>query len=213
MHIQVGPLNISFVGLKPKWTKHFELWQSKQNSKDYCYKLDYEDSCFFRSRLMDIIDTECKNHNTICLHSLGVLYNEKVSLFVGKSGSGKSTLAKKFREIENCTVFSEEGNLIDYNKMPIMAFDTPIRGKEDKSAGYPQAGEIRSIYFLNQNISNSIEKLDILGIIENIYANHWYNLNQNFFAERVLDFVSAASPCIPFYNLYFNKDIDVRELL
>ncbi|MBN1233514.1 MAG: hypothetical protein JXA60_09200 [Candidatus Coatesbacteria bacterium] len=213
MQIQVGPLNIGFVGLKPIWTKHFEIWKSKCNSKSCCYKLDYEDSCFFRSRLMDIIDSECKNHTTICLHSLGVLHDEKVLLFIGKSGSGKSTLANKFREIENCKVFSEEGNLVDYDKVPIIAFDTPIRGKEDKSSGYPQSGEVKSIYFLNQDISNRIEKLDILSIVENIYANHWYNLDQNFFAERVLDFVSVASPSIPFFNLYFNKKLDVRELL
>lgn len=114
-----------------------------------------ESVCIYRS-----IAKRLPHYNAFVFHAAAIEFNGKAYCFTAKSGTGKTTHINLWRKYigDKVNVINGDKPIIRFiDKIPY-AFGTPWSGKENynNDIHYP----LKSICFINQAQSNSINKLD-----------------------------------------------------
>jgi hypothetical protein len=144
------------------------------------------------------------------LHSLGIIMDASGFLFIGHSEAGKSTMATIVQK--NAEILCDDRNIIRKTSDGYQLYGTWSHGDiQDIS---PNSCQLKAIFFLEKSFTNAIEPITdkktlisklIACLIRPITTSDWWN--------NSLDLLNDLSESVPVYNLKFNKDPEIINLI
>lgn len=138
--------------------------------------------------------------NGTLIHASGISYNNKLYAFIGESGVGKSTVVKMLADYQ---VLSDEAIMILNNHTQpndLLGWGTPY-GREN--GGNNIAVPFGYCFFLVQDTTTYLKKLDPAQAITRLLANLWCNNTMGDLALSAFDLVMQVSHKVPCYELHF----------
>jgi len=144
------------------------------------------------------------------IHSLGINMDESGILFIGHSDAGKSTMASIVQR--NAEILCDDRNIIRKTSNGYQLYGTWSHG--DVKDISPNSCRLKAIFFLEKSSINAIEPITdkktfvtklIACLIRPISTSDWWN--------NSLDLLTDLSKSVPAYNLKFNKDPEIINLI
>jgi hypothetical protein len=144
------------------------------------------------------------------LHSLGINMDESGFLFVGHSDAGKSTMATLVQK--NAEILCDDRNIVRKTSDGYQLYGTWSHGDVPNIS--PKSCRLEAIFFLEKSPINAIEPIPdkktlitklIACLIRPISTYDWWN--------NALDLLTDLSKSVPAYNLKFNKDPEIINLI
>jgi hypothetical protein len=144
------------------------------------------------------------------LHSLGIKMDESGFLFIGHSEAGKSTMATIVQR--NAEILCDDRNIVRKASNGYQLYGTWSHG--DVQDISPNSCRLKVIFFLEKSSINAIEPIPdkktlitklITCLIRPITTSDWWN--------NSLDLLTDLSKSVPAYNLKFNKNSEVIQLI
>ena len=149
-----------------------------------------------------------RNYNCILFHSSAVEYNGNGYLFTAKSGVGKSTHTKMLVDLNNGVKhINDDKPFIRYFKdeNKFYVYGTPWQGKHN--LGCNVRVPLKAICFLNRGEQNSIEKINPINYLNEIFIQ---TIKPDAVNEITpfTDMISVLITSVDFYNLKCNLNSD-----
>lgn len=149
--------------------------------------------------------------NACIIHSVGVVLNGEGYLFVGHSDAGKSTMALMMKE-KGGTILCDDRNVIRKHDGFYYLSGTWSHG--DVADVSSKTVPLKGIYFLHQAPENEIAPItDDTESFEALLACLIKPFETRDWWEKSLDFLTQVSSEVDCFNLWFNKDGNIVELL
>lgn len=144
------------------------------------------------------------------MHSLGIILDGNGYLFVGHSDAGKSTMALMMKK--EALILCDDRNIIRKKNGEYILSGTWSHG--DVPDVSSKTAPLKAIFFLNQSPENALEPiLDETKIFESLLACLIKPLETRDWWEKSLDFLSMVSKEVHCWNLRFNKNGTVFDLI
>jgi len=145
------------------------------------------------------------------MHSLGIILDGRGYLFVGHSDAGKSTMAGMMKK-NGAQVLCDDRNIIRKKNDIYTLSGTWSHG--DVTDVSSKTAPLVGIFFLNQSAENRLEPVqDETTVFESLLACMIRPLETRDWWEKSLDFLTLAAGEISCWNLKFNKDGKVFNLI
>lgn len=148
--------------------------------------------------------------NGCIMHSLGIILDDNGYLFVGHSDAGKSTMALMMKK--EALVLCDDRNVIRKTKGTYRLSGTWSHG--DILDVSSKTAPLKGIFFLKQSDINKLEPIeDEMKIFESLLACLIRPLETRDWWEKSLDFLTMISAEVPCWNLKFNKNGKVLDVI
>jgi len=144
------------------------------------------------------------------LHSLGIIMDDSGFLFIGHSDAGKSTMATIVQK--KAEILCDDRNIVRKTSNGYQLYGTWSHG--DVQDISPNSCRLKAIFFLEKSSINTLEPINdkkalitrlIACLIRPICTSDWWN--------NSLDLLTDLSQSVPAYNLKFNKDPEIINLI
>jgi hypothetical protein len=144
------------------------------------------------------------------LHSASAIRGSRAFLFTGVSGAGKSTIARLAPA--DVTLLSDEVSCVRRVVSDYHAFGTPFAGELGIS-GEDITASIAALYFLRKGSPNRIARIDAARAAAKVLRNVLFFADDATLVEQVFDTVCDFATKIPFYELTFEPQREVWDLV
>lgn len=145
------------------------------------------------------------------IHSCGIAWNERGTLFVGESGAGKSTLARMWAAESGVEVLSDDRIIILKKGDLFWMYGTPWHG--DAPYASPRGVRLERVFFLKHGQENSVEQIKgtdpVLHLLTCSFPPYWDPDGMAFSMDLFTD-LAARVPC---QELTFRPDRSALELV
>ena len=144
------------------------------------------------------------------MHSLGIILDGKGYLFVGHSDAGKSTMARML--MKEATILCDDRNIIRKNGEGYLLSGTWSHGDVPNVSS--EVAPLKAIFFLEQAVDNAIESIaDEAEKFQALLACLIRPLETYDWWEKSLDLLAMISGDIPCWQMKFNKDGKILDLI
>ena len=159
--------------------------------------------------LIAAIMTHLATRHGIMMHSSLVDVSGKGIMFIGPSGIGKTTQAELWHKYRDAVIINGDMALVHDDGQTYWGCGCPWHGSSPYCENRQVA--LSGIVVLQQDLENTIEKLDGIRMVERVLANvflpHWYEIG----VEAVMAMLDGLLSCVPVYLLKCRPDEELVE--
>jgi len=147
----------------------------------------------------------------LIVHSAGLEYNGRVSVFPGKSGAGKSSISRILSRNGKVALLSDDRMIIRKTSVRYRAFGTPWPGEAKIAAN--RNAPLGSLFFLTRPMSNKVLPLspaEALVRLLPVTSIPWYDKTV---MPKVLDLCGELLKQVSAFDLRFTLDQNLMDVL
>lgn len=148
-------------------------------------------------------------HDSVMLHSCGLLSGTEADVFAGRSGAGKSTLASL---AGHRPLLSDEHVLVRRDGKEWVAASTPFWGSYAKP-GPARQGRLRRLWSLRQAPANQVREADTEHCLRTVLDNAVLPTSDPALKAAVFEVAADLAATVPSAELSFVPEPSVWELI
>jgi len=162
----------------------------------------YSFDSFLRVYISDVLN----KHNGLLIHSAGVVFNDRVFLFVSKSGGGKTTITRIFSDY---SVLSDELVCVLFENNKVFIYPSPFYG-ELRMRSFPNKKAVLfKIFLISKSNRNYEEEIGfskkLIGILRSVVN---FNKDKKVILKIFKKVEKLAQSSVS--KLNFRKDLTLR---